>query len=136
MNQIQKYFVDTYNKDSHYNRKYVENPTDLKQFTDEQLKEARKDLKNQANILVQISKPYKIDNKKYYVFTKSSIDFKDSETEGLIITRKYMFTKENNRWKIAQLEQELSNEKIPEDKLKYTTKNNKKVEYVKSFDIK
>lgn len=136
MNQIQKYFVDTYNKDSHYNRKYVENPTDLKQFTDEQLKEARKDLKNQANILVQIPKPYKIDNKKYYVFTKSSIDFKDSETEGLIITRKYMFTKENNRWKIAQLEQELSNEKIPEDKLKYTTKNNKKVEYVKSFDIK
>lgn len=135
IDKVQKYFTNNYEKKYHYNRRYVPDPIDLKSFTKTELEEAGKDLSNQSSISIQTSKPYKENEEKYYVFTKSIIDFKDPKTEGLIITRKYKLTKTDNMWKITELEQDMSGKETPEDKLKYTTKDNKKVKYIKTFNI-
>lgn len=135
IDNIQKYFTDNYNEEHHYNRRYVPDPTDLKNLNKSQLEEIRKNLSNQSNISVDISKPYSDNKEAYYVFTKSTVDSKDTEMEKLIITRKYRLIKKDNMWKIMELEQSISGKETPEDNLKYTTKDNKKVEYIKTINI-
>ena len=136
MKEIKQFFINNYDESYHYNRRYVPEPIDLKNLTKSQLDEAREHIKEQYNILVQISKPYKMDNEKYNVFTKSNITSNDSDIGGFIITRKYMLITENNEWKIMGIENSLSEENTPEDELKYTTVNNQKVEYIDSFEFK
>ena len=133
--EIKQFFINNYDENYHYNRKYVPEPINLKNLTKSQLDRAREHIKDRYKILVQISKPYKIYNEKYNVFTKSNIISNDSDIGGFIITRKYTLIKENNEWKIMGIEKSLSKENTPEDELKYTTVNNQKVEYIDSFEF-
>jgi hypothetical protein len=94
-------FVKTFDENKHYERKYAE--IDIKNFTDEQLKNIREKYikeNKEDKVEVEISKIYS-DGKYKYVFTKANViqpympENKENIT-GIVITRKYAFVKENN----------------------------------------
>ncbi|AAM23677.1 lipopolysaccharide export LptBFGC system permease protein LptF [Caldanaerobacter subterraneus subsp. tengcongensis MB4] len=132
-------FVNAFDENKHYERKYAE--IDIRNFTDEQLKNIREKYikeNKEDKVEVEISKIYS-DGKYKYVFTKANIiqpympKNKENIT-GIVITRKYAFVKENNDWKIQYIDQALYSNNIPFEKMEYNKFNNKLVQYITKFD--
>lgn len=134
-------FVDTFDVNKHYDRRYIESKIDIKNFTDEQLKNIRdKNIKeNKENkVEVEISKVYS-DGKYKYVFTKANIiqpymPKNNKNITGIVITRKYAFAKQNNEWKIQYIDQAFYSNNIAFEKMEYNKFNNKLVQYTIRFD--
>jgi hypothetical protein len=134
-------FVDTFDVNKHYDRRYIESKIDIKNFTDEQLKTIRdKNIKEnkEDKVEVEISKVYS-DGKYKYLFTKANIiqpyvPKNNKNITGIVITRKYAFANQNNEWKIQYIDQALYSNNIAFEKMEYNKFNNKFVEYTDRFN--
>lgn len=134
-------FVDTFDVNKHYDRRYIESKIDIKNFTDEQLKNIRdKNIKEnkEDKVEVEISKVYS-DGKYKYVFTKANIiqpymPKNNKNITGIVITRKYAFAKQNNEWKIQYIDQAFYPNNIAFEKMENNKFNNKLVQYTIRFD--
>ncbi|NNG68073.1 hypothetical protein [Caldanaerobacter subterraneus] len=139
LKELKDLFVNAFDENKHYERKYAE--IDIRNFTDEELKNIREKYEKENKkdkIEVEISKIYS-DGKYKYVFTKANIiqpympENKENIT-GIVITRKYTFVKENNDWKIQYIDQALYSNNISFEKMEYNKFNNELAEYITKFD--
>ncbi|MGB9680523.1 MAG: hypothetical protein ACPL3A_11250 [Thermoanaerobacteraceae bacterium] len=139
LKELKDLFVNAFDENKHYERKYAE--IDIRNFTDEELKNIREKYEKENKkdkIEVEISKIYS-DGKYKYVFTKANIiqpympKNKENIT-GIVITRKYAFVKENNYWKLQYIDQALYSNNIEFEKMEYNKFNNELVQYITKFD--
>jgi len=120
---------------------------DLSKEETEKLKREIKEINKKMNLFIkskkiEISDSYEseIPNTKY-VFSKIT-ETDESETESTT-TKRYTFIKENDKWKIDNIDFDTisvpANNNQNKDKLvsnlKYQTKNNEKVEYIKEINL-
>ena len=120
---------------------------DLSKSQIENLKKEVKDIEGKMKLTIidkriEVSKAYETeDENKQYIFSKTTeVDESDTET---IMTKRYTLIKEDDNWKIQNIHFDVIS--IPrntdQDKdelvsnLKYQTKNNEEIEYVKEIDL-
>jgi hypothetical protein len=139
ISDLQSCFTSGFDESVHYERKYIPEPINIKSATKEQLASMRKNSGVDNSIIVEISKVYndlKHDFK--YVFTKSNITSTNVRTGTLVdklcITKRYLFVKENNSWKITSINQSLYSGNYPYESMKNIKSNNQNVQYVTSFN--
>lgn len=114
---------------SHYNRKYVPKPIDLKNMTENELSIAR-DNNLQESVITEISDVLNFEYLKY-IFTKSTVVPKDisENNNGIIITKLYIFWNEDDNWTISSIDRMIYSSDFPDKDMKYNKFNNDIVKY-------
>ncbi|MGO1368883.1 MAG: hypothetical protein ACTHVE_02790 [Senegalia sp. (in: firmicutes)] len=118
---------------------------DLSKSQIENLKKEVKDIEGKMKLTIidkriEVSKAYETeDENKQYIFSKTT-EIDESDTE-IIMTKRYTLIKEDDNWKIQNIHFDVISVPRNTDQdelvsnLKYQTKNNEEIKYVKDIDL-
>lgn len=132
LNKLNAFFPDWINEESHYDRKYIPNPLDIRQYSQDQLDNIRETIENPDKIEVEISKAYNYEGN-IYIFTKSTLT-NNTAFSDVLINRRYDIGKVDGNLKIKNINIYIYDDRTEEKKIEYNKNNNVVVDYIHSFD--
>ncbi|WDV45490.1 hypothetical protein PV797_18625 [Clostridiaceae bacterium M8S5] len=146
MKEIKNYFNSEYTEKKLFNRiipgaigiTESKEEFDYKSYYENERKQFFKNNFAKYEIKTKISKTYDLEEDIKNVFVKTELTFEgtdDTNSINLVLTKKYVIVKENDKWKISRDYIDFHKKENPK-KLNYTTFNNEPVDYITTVTMK